>query len=432
MSIHSVDPANSLNGIITLAPDKSIAQRAAIFSLLHDGPSTIYNYSQAQDPQTTLHCVEYLGAMVEVEKENDKLIITGVGRDGISAQTDELDCGNSGTAMRLLSGVLTGAGISVKLIGDPSLSGRTMTRIINPLEEMGAHILARNGAFAPLFISREDPLKALKFTLPIPSAQLKSCILLAGLFGEEETCVIEPIPSRDHTERLLQLNVETDDQGLRRIYASKAHDIPSQNYRIPGDYSAAAFWLVAGSIVPNSVITLPDVGLNPTRIASLHILKEMGAQVDILEDESEFTEPVAKLTVRTAELSGIEIPPEWIPNTIDELPILAVAMAFADGDSHIRGAAELRHKETDRIMAITKLLDAIGASYKEYDDGLSIHGNPRLTFDAAHFESFHDHRIAMASAVAALRGNKSSSIKDAEAAAVSYPEFWDHLDHLRG
>ena len=203
------------------------------------------------------------------------------------------------------------------------------------------------------------------------------------------------------TERLLQLNVETDDQGLRRIYASKAHDIPSQNYRIPGDYSAAAFWLVAGSIVPNSVITLPDVGLNPTRIASLHILKEMGAQVDILEDESEFTEPVAKLTVRTAELSGIEIPPEWIPNTIDELPILAVAMAFADGDSHIRGAAELRHKETDRIMAITKLLDAIGASYKEYDDGLSIHGNPSLTFNAAHFESFHDHRIAMASAVAA-------------------------------
>ena len=187
--------------------------------------------------------------------------------------------------------------------------------------------MARNGAFAPLFISREDPLKALKFTLPIPSAQLKSCILLAGLFGEEETCVIEPIPSRDHTERLLQLNVETDDQGLRRIYASKAHDIPSQNYRIPGDYSAAAFWLVAGSIVPNSVITLPDVGLNPTRIASLHILKEMGAQVDILEDESEFTN--LWQSYRTdCRAKWNRNPPEWIPNTIDELPILAVAMAL--------------------------------------------------------------------------------------------------------
>jgi len=429
MSSQSVEPAKSLTGTITLSPDKSIAQRAAIFSLLHEGPSTILNYSQAQDPQTTLKCVESLGARVEID--GDKTTIYGVGREGISALSDELDCGNSGTAMRLLSGVLTGAGLSIKLIGDPSLSGRTMTRIITPLEEMGAHILARNGAFAPLFISREDPLRALEFTLPIPSAQLKSCILLAGLFGEDESCVIEPIPSRDHTERLLQLRVEIDNQGARRIYASKAHQIPAQNYRIPGDYSAAAFWLVAGSIVPNSVITLPNVGLNPTRIASLHILKEMGAEVNIVEDNSDFAEPVAQLTVKSSELTGVDIPAEWIPNAIDELPILAVAMAFANGDSHIRGAAELRHKETDRIMAITKLLDGIGASYHEYDDGLSIHGNPNLVFDSAHFESFHDHRIAMASAVAALRGNKTSTIKDAEAAAVSYPEFWSHLDLLR-
>ena len=429
MSSKSGAPARSLSGTIALTPDKSIAQRAAIFSLLHKGPSTIYNYSQAKDPQTTLQCVQNLGAKVEIEA--DKISIYGVGREGISALTDELDCGNSGTAMRLLSGLLTGVGLSIKLIGDHSLSRRTMTRIISPLEKMGAHILARNGVFAPLYISRENPLKALEFTLPIPSAQLKSCILLAGLFGEEESCVIETIPSRDHTERLLQLRVETNALGIRHIYASKSDEIPAQNYRIPGDYSAAAFWLVAGSIVPNSVITLPNVGLNPTRIASLQILKEMGAQIGIIEDNSDFDEPVAELTVQTTELTGIDIPQEWIPNAIDELPILAVAMAFANGESHIRGAAELRHKETDRIMAITKLLDAIGSSYVEYDDGLSIQGNPNLDFDCAQFESFHDHRIAMASAIASLQGKKLSSIKDAEATAVSYPEFWNHLNLLR-
>ena len=366
-----------------------------------------------------------------VEIEADKIRIYGVGREGISALTDELDCGNSGTAMRLLSGLLTGVGLSIKLIGDHSLSRRTMTRIISPLEKMGAHILARNGVFAPLYISRENPLKALEFTLPIPSAQLKSCILLAGLFGEEESCVIETIPSRDHTERLLQLRVETNALGIRHIYASKSDEIPAQNYRIPGDYSAVAFWLVAGSIVPNSVITLPNVGLNPTRIASLQILKEMGAQIGIIEDNSDFDEPVAELTVQTTELTGLDIPQEWIPNAIDELPILAVAMAFANGESHIRGAAELRHKETDRFMAITILLDAIGSSYVEYDDGLSIQGNANLDFDCAQFESFHDHRIAMASAIASLQGKKLSSIKDAEATAVSYPEFWNHLNLLR-
>ena len=193
-----------------------------------------------------------------------------------------------------------------------------MTRIISPLEKMGAHILARNGVFAPYTLV-EKTLKALEFTLPIPSAQLKSCILLAGLFGEEESCVIQPTPSRDHTERLLQLS-ETNALGIRHIYASKSDEIPAQNYRIPGDYSAAAFWLVAGSIVPNSVITLQNVGLNPTRIASLQILKEMGAQIGINEDNSDFDEPTAELTVQTTELTGIDIPQEWIPNAIDSFP----------------------------------------------------------------------------------------------------------------
>ncbi len=427
MSQQQVSPAKQLIGTIELAPDKSIAQRAAIFSLLHEGVSTIENYSPAQDPQSTLSCVASLGA--QVQRNGDQVRIHGVGRNGIHTETQELDCGNSGTAMRLLSGVLVGAGVPVTLVGDPSLSSRTMTRIITPLEKMGAHILARNGAYAPLFITREDPLVPIDFRLPIPSAQLKSCILLAGLFGEEPTRVIESIPSRDHTERLLNLPVSESD-GERVIEASKHVHIPAQNYRIPGDYSAAAFWLVAGSIVPDSEIQLPNVGLNPTRIASLNILKEMGADISIDTDPAPFAEPVGSLTVRSSSLKGFDIPVEWIPNTIDELPILAVAMAFAEGTSRITGAEELRHKETDRIMAIAKLLNAIGAQYKELPDGLEIVGNTDLSFKSASFESFHDHRIAMASAVASLRGLDYSIIHDAEAAAVSYPDFWTHLNTL--
>jgi len=309
------------------------------------------------------------------------------------------------------------------------LSSRTMTRIIKPLEQMGAQILARNSAYAPLFITREDPLVPMDFRLPIRSAQLKSCILLAGLFGEEPTRVIESIPSRDHTERLLQLPV-SELHGERIIEASRHLKIPAQNYRIPGDYSAAAFWLVAGSIVPNSEIQLPHVGLNPTRTATLKILQEMGANISIETNSESFAEPVGTLTVTSSALKAFDIPVEWIPNAIDELPILAVAMAFAEGTSHIRGAEELRHKETDRIMAIAQLLQAIGAHFRELPDGLEIIGNPNLEFESATFESYHDHRIAMASAVASLRGSKRSLIHDAEAAAVSYPDFWTHLGAL--
>lgn len=224
-----IAPAFSLNGTITPPPDKSISQRAAIFALLHDGKSVIKNYSPAEDPQSTLNCVELLGA--EVTQLDDVVVVEGRGRYGIQPLSDELDCGNSGTAMRLLSGVLVGSGSSVYLIGDPSLSARTMKRIIDPLESMGAHILARNGKYAPLFVTREDPFVPIDFELPIPSAQLKSCILLAGLFGETPTRVIETVPSRDHTERLLNLEVEVID-GKRVISASLKNKIPNQSYTI--------------------------------------------------------------------------------------------------------------------------------------------------------------------------------------------------------
>lgn len=425
--IKHVMPAKSLKGELSLPPDKSISQRAAIFSLLYEGISEVGNYSTAQDPQSTLSCVRQLGA--EVQKSNGKLIIKGTGREGIQAPVKDLDCGNSGTAMRLLSGVLVGAGVSAKLMGDESLCGRTMTRIIKPLEQMGAYILARNLAYAPLFINRNEPLKPIKFELPIPSAQLKSCILLAGLFGEEKTQVIEILPSRDHTERLLNLDQDIA-EGRKIISASLADEIPNQSYTIPGDFSAAAFWLVAGVIQDNAEILIENVGLNPTRNALLDILGDMGADITIENERMEGAEPVGDIIVKGSDLKAIEIDPKMIPNCIDELPVLSVAMLFAEGTSVISGAEELRHKETDRIMAMSKMLKAVGANFEEQEDGLIIHGDPEFTFQSAEFESFHDHRIAMAAAVLSLKGKTKSKIKDAESAAISYHTFWEDLEKL--
>lgn len=426
--IKKVVPASSLKGEVILPPDKSISQRAAIFSLLYDGISEVGNYSSAQDPQSTLNCVQQLGAVVQ--ERDGKLVIKGTGRKQLKTPEKDLDCGNSGTAMRLLSGVLVGAGISTKLVGDASLSGRTMTRIINPLEQMGAHILARNLAYAPLFINRNEPLKPLKFDLPIPSAQLKSCILLAGLFGEEMTQVIEILPSRDHTERLLNLDQKLV-QGRKIISASLSDEIPEQSYTIPGDFSAAAFWLVAGAIQKDAELLISNVGLNPTRNALLDILDEMGADITIENERMEGAEPVGDIIVKGSDLKAVDIDPKMIPNCIDELPILAVAMLFTEGTSSISGAEELRHKETDRIMAMSKMLKAVGANFEEQEDGLIIHGDPEFTFQSAEFESFHDHRIAMSSAVLSLKGKSESMIRDAESAAVSYPTFWEDLEKLR-
>lgn len=425
--IKKVHPSNSLKGTIAPPPDKSISQRAAIFSLLHEGISTVKNYSTAQDPQSALDCVEALGA--EITRSSDSISIKGTGRSGIKAPNEDLDCGNSGTAMRLLAGVIVGSGKQVRMCGDASLTSRTMTRIIDPLERMGAHILARNSAYAPLMISRNGDLKSMDFELPIPSAQLKSCILLAGLFGEEPTRVIESVTSRDHTERLLKLDQKVKD-GKKIIAASLKDEIPNQSYTIPGDFSAAAFWLLAGCIIPNSEIRLQGTGLNPTRNALLRILQEMGADITIENERMEGSEPVGDIIVRSSNLRAVNIPRHQIPNCIDELPVLAVAMTFAEGISIISGAEELRHKETDRIMAISEMLNVVGANFEEKEDGVEIQGNPDFSFDSATFRSFHDHRIAMASAILSLKGKSASQIEDAECAAVSYPSFWEDLEGI--
>ena len=416
--------------MINVPPDKSIAHRSAMFaSLCERGTkSEIDNYSGAADPQSTLSCLKQLGVKID-DHGNNRITVHGVGRNGFSEPRDDLDCGNSGTTMRLLSGILAGAGIKCRLIGDDSLSKRTMKRIIDPLQTMGARISGAGGNYAPLQIEPHNGITPIRYPMPLASAQLKSAILLAGLFGEEPTAVIETVQSRDHTERLLDLEIELF--GTEKVIRSSVNDkIPAQNYFIPGDFSAASFWLAAGAIHRNGNIKIPKTGINPSRIAFLNVLKEMGATVDTQSLKTEGREPAADLSVRSSGLRPIELNPSLVANCIDELPILMVVMCFADGKSVITGAEELRHKETDRLSAMGNVLASAGVKFNLFKDGIEIFGRPDFRPAPAEYESEHDHRIAMAAAILSLMSQKSSQISNAECTRISYPGFWDDLKSL--
>lgn len=422
-----VIPVKKLDGTLIAPPDKSISHRAALFAAISSEKSVIENYSEAADPQSTLSCLRQLG--VPVKKENSKVEIAGVGRDGFRTPSAPLDCGNSGTTMRLLGGIVAGAGVNCKLTGDESLSARTMKRIITPLSSMGCDIRGRDGEYAPLSIAAHKGVLGIRYPLPIASAQLKSAVLLAGLFGEQPTEVVEHTLSRDHTERLLDLKEETNGEG-KIIRSSRGDTIPAQNYRVPGDFSAAAFWLVAGSIQPEAEIRLEGVGINPTRNAALKILQDMGANIQLLNERTEGKEPVADFVIHPAPLKPVHPASGLIPNCIDELPVLMVAMCFADGTSEISGAEELRHKETDRLEAMRNILKAAGADYEMKRDGIVIHGRPDFVPKPARYESCHDHRMAMAAAVLATRSSGPSEVAGAECTAISYPSFWRHLEKI--
>ncbi|MEX1063454.1 MAG: 3-phosphoshikimate 1-carboxyvinyltransferase [Balneolaceae bacterium] len=423
----SVSGSVRLRGTLSLPPDKSISHRAALFAAIADGRSVIGNYSPAADPQSTLRCLQQLG--VPVDRENGSVQISGVGRDGLQVPRGDLDCGNSGTTMRLLTGMLAGAGIPARLTGDASLSGRTMKRIIDPLARMGAVISGTKGEYAPLVIENRQRIRGIRYPLPIASAQLKSAVLLAGLFGEDDTEVVERFPSRDHTERLLQLRVEPYEGG-RIIRSSKDDPLPEQNYTVPGDFSAAAFWLVAGAVHPDAEIVLAGMGLNPSRTAALQVLQEMGADIEIEESGESGSEPLGTVTVRSSELRAVKLDPDLVPNCIDELPVLMVAMCFAEGRSDISGAGELRHKETDRLRAMAAVLASAGETFEISEDGIRISGRGIHRPAPARYQSEHDHRIAMAAAVMALMSDGNSVINDAEATAISYPGFWTDLERL--
>lgn len=421
-------PASALRGTIEVPPDKSIAHRAALFAALHEGTSRIEHYSPAQDPQSTLTCLSALGVSVKDCGENT-IEIKGVGRDGFKDALGNVGCGNSGTTMRLLSGMVAGAGLKATLVGDESLSKRPMKRILDPLRLMGAHINAQPGDLAPLIFSSAK-LKGIHYHLPVASAQVKSAVLLAGLFAEGQTRVLEPQQSRNHTELMLEIHSEPFENG--RLWICDANtNIPNQSMRVPGDFSAAAFWLVGGSIVENSHLELQHVGLNPTRTGALDILKRMGAHISTHSIHGN-REALGTLSVSSAPLKATCVSGAEIPNAIDELPILAVAMAFAEGVSSIKDAGELRVKETDRISAVVEMLRAAGVNVTEKEDGLDIVGDPSFRPKPSRYVSYGDHRLAMASAILGLKAVGSSSLEGAEAASVSYINFWDHLSQLAG
>ena len=419
-----VHPAAGLAGSPALPADKSIAHRTAILAALADGESEIVGYSDAADPQSTLACLRQLG--VEMETRDDALFVQGVGLRGLKAPSEPLDCGNSGTTMRLLAGVLAGQAFDSELVGDASLSARPMGRIASPLGEMGARIEMTDG-HAPLRIAG-GPLSPLTYRLPVASAQVKSAVLLAGLFADGTTTVVEPVATRDHTERMLELASLTID-GARHISIDGGTPVPSRLWVVPRDFSAATFFLVAGSVVPEAILQINGVGLNPTRSAALDVLRAMGASITQSNTRERAGEPLADLRVEAPDgLTAIDIGGDIVPNLIDEIPVLAVAAACARGRTVISNAEELRVKETDRIEATAAFLRAMGAHVEERPDGLVIEGGAPLR--GATVEARDDHRIAMAAAVAALTATSPTTIHGADAAAVSFPGFWDEIERI--
>ena len=422
----TVEPTVALAGRVALPPDKSISHRAAILAALAEGESEIVGFSNAADPRSTLACLGALG--VEAREAEGSLFIRGVGPRGFRAPAGPLDCGNAGTTMRLLAGVLAGQPFTSVLTGDASLSRRPMDRIAEPLRRMGARVALADG-HAPVRIEG-GRLRGIEYCLPVASAQVKSGVLLAGLLAEGTTTVVEPVPTRDHTERMLGLPV-FDLGGERRITVEGGARVRPGLWVVPRDFSAAAFFLVAASVVPNATVELRQVGLNPTRAALLDVLRAMGARIDVANEREHGGEALGDLRVHAPDgLLGVEVGGALVPRLIDELPVLAVAAACAGGRTTIRDAAELRHKETDRLAATAAFLTAMGAAVEEHADGLVIEGGRPL--HGAAVESWGDHRIAMAAAVAALAASSPTTIREADCAAVSFPGFWDALDGLAG
>jgi 3-phosphoshikimate 1-carboxyvinyltransferase len=421
-----VRPAPMLTGRIDVPADKSIAHRAAMLAAVSDGTSHIVHFPGARDPQSTLACIQALGASVSVD-DDGILVVEGRGIDGLRPPEGALDCGNSGTTMRLLAGLLAGQAFESTLVGDESLGARPMGRIREPLVRMGAEVDLSDG-HAPVRV-RGRALRGITYKLPVASAQVKSCVLLAGLLARGTTTVVETVPSRDHTERMLGLDVVI--LGDRRLVSVEGGTrVPAGTWTVPGDFSSAAFWLVAGTIVPGSVLHLQGVGMNPTRSALVDVLRAMGADITVASERTLGGEPVADLVVRSAHLSGVTVSGAVIPALIDEIPVLAVAAAVADGRTVIADAAELRVKETDRLAAIAGNLVAMGARVEERPDGLVIEGGPALR--GAEVASFGDHRIAMASGVAALVARGETTIHEPSCADVSYPGFWRVLERVAG
>ncbi len=422
-----IKPAGKISGILEVPGDKSISHRALILGSLCEGDVKIINLSTATDCTATMSCLKGMG--IAVNSINGNTIVKGGGLHGFKEPSDFLDAQNSGTTMRLLSGLAAGQPFYTVITGDDSLRRRPMKRIIDPLRMMGAHILARDSnRYAPITIIGGD-LDAIDYHMPIASAQLKSALLIAGLYCSGATSVTEILPSRDHTERMLKYlgaRIKKENNTLR-VTTGK---LRSREIFVPGDISSAVYFIVAGLLVPDSEVTIKNVGLNKTRMGAIDALIKMGANIHIFQRDSRNEEPIGDITVAGSKLKSININWEEVPSLIDEIPLLAMVATQAEGTTVISGAEELRHKESDRLAAISSQLQKMGASVDEQPDGLVIHGPTPLK--GANVDSLGDHRIAMTMAVAGLIADSETKIDNADSVAISFPEFFGLLSQLQG
>lgn len=414
-----LQPGGQIRGTARVPGDKSISHRSIMLGAIADGVTTVDGFLEGEDALSTLNAFRAMG--VEIEgPENGRVRIHGVGRDGLKAPLGDVYVGNSGTSMRLLAGLLAGQKFDVTMTGDVSLSKRPMERVAKPLREMGAVVETAEGGRPPLTLRGGQSLKAIDYVLPMASAQVKSCVLLAGLYAEGETRTTEPAPTRDHSERMLRgfgYDVEVDGpvaklQGGGRLTAV--------HIDVPADISSAAFFMVAASITPDADLTLEHVGINPTRIGVINILRAMGGDITVFNEREVGGEPVADIRIRHAQLKGINIPEDQVPLAIDEFPVLFVAAACAEGQTVLTGAEELRVKESDRIQVMADGLQAMGIDAKPTEDGIVIQGG-QIT--GATVESHHDHRIAMSFAVASLRATNLIRVTGCDNVATSFPNF---------
>lgn len=420
--------SGKFSGVYTPPGDKSISHRALLFGALAEGQSQYENFLEAEDCLHTLGALQAMGVQIEHQKGKGKISVAGRGLSSLQAPAKELYLGNSGTSMRLLLGILAGQRFEVILTGDASLTSRPMRRVTDPLKRMGAQIKGReNGNFAPLSI-RGGKLKAIDFDNKLSSAQVKSALLFAGMYAEGQTIVREKIPSRDHTERFLSAaGAKFKKETNGTLFIEKTETLRPFRMKVPGDISSAAFFIVGAAMIPGSEVVIKDVGLNPTRTGVLEVLKRMGAGIEIHVTQ-EVPEPMGEIIIRGKKLTGTGVTHEEIPSLIDELPVLMVAMALAEGESLISGAAELRVKETDRIHSMVKNLKIVGASIEELPDGCLIKGVKE--FQGGTVESLGDHRTAMSLAVASLASRGPITVKDTECIATSYPSFDQHFKQL--
>ncbi|AUC60572.1 3-phosphoshikimate 1-carboxyvinyltransferase AroA [Cyanobacterium sp. HL-69] len=422
--------SDGLRGNISIPGDKSISHRALMLGAIASGQTTIEGLLLGEDPRSTAKCFQAMGATIS-DLNTEKVIVEGIGDKGLQEPIDILDAGNSGTTMRLMLGLLASQpGKFFTVTGDNSLRSRPMSRVVKPLQQMGALIYGRkDNQNAPLAVIGQN-LKPIHYHSPIASAQVKSCILLAGLMSEGKTTVTEPALSRDHSERMLRafgakLDIDPD---TNSVTIEGKTPLMGQKVIVPGDISSAAFWLVAGAIAPNSDLLIENVGVNPTRVGILEALQMMGADITLENQREAAGEPVADLRVKSSQLKGCTIEGAIIPRLIDEVPILAVAACFAEGTTKIKDAEELRVKESDRLAVMALELGKMGAKITEFPDGLEITGGNPL--NGADVDSFTDHRIAMSLAIAALMAKGQTTIHRAEAASISYPTFVDTLLEL--